>query len=133
MDKGKYLFYEGFVLIAIGIVLRFLPIGWPLAVWFFIAGALLKTLYLYMAYKRGQYNPGAELLFLAAGLGVLMFGAVLRNSQPDSVFGPALIALALVLKGIFVFMLVRKMQALRLQVVALASKARAINRASGLQ
>jgi hypothetical protein len=133
MDKGKYLLYAGFGLIALGVVLRFLNIDALPSVWFFISGGFFKSVYLYLAYMRGQYNPGAELLFLAAGLGVLSLGVVLRNTQPDSVFGPTLIAMALVIKVFFVFMVVRKMRAHRLQVISLASTAQAINRASGLQ
>lgn len=121
MKDGKLLLYLGLSCIWTGVMLRIASVDYRFPMWFFIVGGLMKFVYLYMAYRKGRYKPGVELLFLAAGLLILALGINLRISNPESVFGPALVAKAIVLKAIFIFLVIRKLRQHRLQTIAVAA------------
>jgi hypothetical protein len=121
MKDGKLLFYLGLSCIWTGVMLRIASVDYRFPMWFFIVGGLMKFVYLYMAYRKGRYKPGVELLFLAAGLLILALGINLRIYNPESVFGPALVAKAVVLKAIFIFLVIRKLRQYRLQAIAVAA------------
>jgi peptidoglycan/LPS O-acetylase OafA/YrhL len=128
MKRGMLLLYLGLLCICAGVVLCFTVVDDSYPLWLFIVGGVMKFVYLYLAYRKGRYKPGVELLFLIAGMFILALGISIRTSNPESVFGPALVAKAIVLKAVFVCMVVRKMRQHRLKSFALP-----VNDARGIE
>lgn len=103
----KYILYSGIILLLVGIVFRYIT-AYPVAgLTLIITGVVLKFAYIVIAMVSGLYKPGSEALLLIAGLGILFLGVWYRINASESI-GYAMIAFAVLLKGSFIVLFIRK-------------------------
>ena len=105
--KSKGTLFTGIILLTAGIILRkttgFTTEGLVLI----IIGVLFKAYYIYSKARRGEYNPGYELVFLFVGLILFLSGLYLRSHEPP--FNPAfLIVPGISLKVVFIILFIIK-------------------------
>ncbi|PZX20408.1 hypothetical protein LX69_00407 [Breznakibacter xylanolyticus] len=122
MKKYKWLLYAGMVNIWAGLMLRIFGVEFPPPALFFSLGGTLKVSYLVVAIRQGRFKPGIELVYLAAGLVMLALGIYVRKVNPASAIGIALVVKAVLLKATFLFLMLRKMRAARLQPIEVTVK-----------
>lgn len=103
VKNQKILIYSGILLLVSGIVLRS---AYELAIpgmVLIILGVSLKTIYILLKLRSGDYKPGVELIMLAAGLS-LFFTA----KQIDPPWSIIMKVSGIVLKVAFVVIFIRK-------------------------
>ena len=120
MKNFKLILFAGMACIWTGVVLRLAGVTVPSPYLFFCIGGGFKLAYLYWAYKQCIYKPGFELAFLAAGFFMLFLGIRVRLHDPESIFGFMLISKAVLMKVSFLFLVIRKLRAVRLQLAGAA-------------
>ena len=100
--KLKGVLFAGIVLLVGGIILRKTTPLETVGLALIIIGVILKTIYIVIKSKRGEYKPGKELILLFAGLSIFFTGLYLRNSDQPPIEPIYLIVLGISLKVGFI-------------------------------
>lgn len=100
--KPKILLFSGIFLLVVGILLRKLTQLDVVGLSLIIIGVAFKTIYIIIKAKRGEYQPGKELIFLALGLILFFTGLNLRGAEDPFIRPVYLIVLGITLKVVFV-------------------------------
>ena len=79
--KSKALLFTGIIILILGIVVRKTTAMAIPGLALIIVGVTLKTTYIILKAKSGEYEPGKELLFLAFGLSIFFYGLHLRDVE----------------------------------------------------
>ncbi len=103
----KWPLFIGVFLITAGVLIRILTKHTFDPILIMATGGLFKMFYIRNKIKNGEYKPGIEIPVLLAGLALFLSGIYLRSE--NSLFNPKyLIIPGLILKGIFIFMIIKK-------------------------
>jgi hypothetical protein len=108
--KLKGILFAGIILLVTGIILRKASQLDLIGLVLIIVGVTMKISYIVIKAKRGEYQPGKELILLVAGLVLFFTGLYLRNSDPSLAAAIYLIVLGITLKLGFIIGFIRNVR-----------------------
>ena len=111
--KSKGLLFTGILLLVVGIILRKTTQLDTIGLVSILTGVLLKTSYIILKIKRGEYKPGKELILLVVGLSIFFTGLYLRKSDPTQMEPIYLMVLGIILKVGFIIGFIRNVRSLK--------------------
>src|SRR5690554_2381018 len=115
MRDFKALFFTGLTLIISGILLKIsTPETWISSVLISLGGTA-KILFLVLTLRKNKLRPGYEMLFLLAGLALVILGAQLRKEPSTLAFALPATLSGLLLKSAFILLFIRKVRSHRLR------------------
>lgn len=115
MRDFKALFFTGLTLIISGILLKIsTPETWISSVLISLGGTA-KILFLVLTLRKNKLRPGYEMLFLLAGLALVILGAQLRKEPATLAFALPATLSGLLLKVSFVLLFIRRLRLHRLR------------------
>ena len=108
--KQNWTLIAGIFLLATGIITRRTTEFEITGLILIITGILYKGKYIVDKSRSGEYQPGKELLFLAAGLGMFLLGLYFRSAENVS-YAIAMVIVGLSLKLVFIILFIIKIRA----------------------
>lgn len=115
MRDYKAVFFTGLILIITGILLKIsTPESWISSVLISLGGTA-KILFLVLTLRKNKLRPGYEMLFLLAGLALVILGAQLRKEPSTLAFALPATLSGLLLKITFILLFIRKLRSHRLR------------------
>lgn len=106
----KFLLYSGLVILAIGIILRYLSSYPNVGLVLIVSGVLLKLIYIAIAIINRRYKPGKEFLLLIIGL-LLLFLGLWHKLNVSIMVGYSMVFVAVLLKAVFIVLFIKKTKA----------------------
>ena len=108
--KSKVLLFIGIILLVVGIILKKVTQMDALGLALIITGVIVKSIYILVKVKNGEYIPGKELNFLVAGLLLLFTGLYLQRIDQALIKPIYLIVFGISLKIIFIIRFIQIVQ-----------------------
>ena len=108
--KSKALLFIGIAMLITGILFRKIFSFEITGLILILTGVLMKTVYIIMKARSGEYMPGSELVFLFTGLGLFLSGLYLRSISFDYINPALMIVTGITLKVIFILLFVKKVR-----------------------
>lgn len=99
---SKGLLFFGIILLVVGILLKKVTQMEVLGLALIITGVTLKSIYILLKVRIGEYKPGKELILLVLGLLLFLTGLYLRDVKQVLVYPFYFIVLGISLKIIFI-------------------------------
>jgi len=107
--KLKWALFSGIFLLTTGVLLRMFTELRFVAILLIIVGVLFKTFYIISKARRGEYQPGYELLFLFVGLTFFFSGLYFRVHKPTYPFVFLMVS-GLILKIVYIILFIVKVR-----------------------
>jgi len=100
--KSKFLLFFGIILLVVGVLVKNTSAYETSGLILIILGVVCKTIYIISKARSGEYRPGKELIFLAAGLLLFLSGLYLRSINQNLIDASYLIIMGIGLKVFFI-------------------------------
>lgn len=110
MRKFSWLLYTGLAFILSGILAQLLSVDSPMPGVLISVGGVTKIIFLALTLRQAKVRPGYEMLLILFGLGFIILGAQLRNTDVPLVLAIAATFIGAALKVIFLFVIIRKLR-----------------------
>ena len=101
--KSKFLLFFGIILLVVGVLVKKTSAYETSGLILIILGVVCKTIYIISKARSGEYRPGKELIFLAAGLLLFLSGLYLRSTNQNLIDASYFILMGIGLKVFFIF------------------------------
>jgi hypothetical protein len=110
MQQFLWLIYLGLALMLAALGIKLSGQEGVLIPLLFMIGGSSKLLFMIMLVRRGGYKPGLELLFLGAGVSLLILGGNLQAMPAFKVYAVTLIIAGVLFKMVFLYSFYRKIR-----------------------